>query len=862
MSSMSHHTIPPEGILDSEQQRSVAKQYQDKGWNTPFPMQEGQKFPPLSGVTGNIPEEVGREVAGNAWSTAQAGANLGLRMPPNVIGIDVDHYPEEGKEGAETLKALETELGELPKPFRSTRRGVDSPSAHYFFRVEDGRKWHNKAGEDIDVLQMTHRYAVAFPSTVDGKQYQWFNDKNQEVEIPEVSELPPLPAAWVEHLRKGTLSLKNAPAQDMGELESAQWLATVTPDYAGELGPIFKKVIEDDEGHELHSAFLNNGHDTLTDKQHWAVQLAVLEGQSGLKKALELLAALFRGTTAERRSADSQDAEVARALNGAVNKLRGEVESGNVVPLVAKYADPDLAQAVTSLKGADKVAETHTKLREKVGRIIRKLPAVAVSELVALLCTELVTIRVSEDSDVIMNMEEGGALQPGDMRQILNDKIMPEISRYRARFEQGSDEENAAGAVFGEAYALYRAGGLTSMFENTANAIRDTGRVFSASKLNSNPWLIGIGDEVLDLQEVERNPEGGFSAWLRPAEYDDAVTKSIPPIDISGGLESLKHREQSPGAGSTITEKLIETIHPDVAARRFVQKALGYSMFGQNKKHKFFVWYGSGGSGKGSLFDCVMATLGEDYVSELTPEQFKKGSASKPDPDYAASLGTRMTFVNETEEGMQIDAAAIKRGTEVRTGRELYSNKVVKYDGNTIAVMTNRPFVFNHDSGVARRLAVIPFNQRRKVIRAAQPGEQVPWRDRDEEKVWFFRWLLEGFALAMSEGLETEDYPPAIAKATREFIEEADPSARFFNLLEHTGDPEDFAISSELATKYREITGETVTEVSERAISMKISRWFKDQGRAGDKGKKDNANGYSGWFLNEEGQPLMLKIAG
>src|SRR5699024_8215193 len=140
----------------------------------------------------------------------------------------------------------------------------------------------------------------------------------------------------------------------------------------------------------------------------------------------------------------------------------------------------------------------------------------------------------------------------------------------------------------------------------------------------------------------------------------------------------------------------------------------------------------------------------------------KRGSASKPDPDYAASLGTRVTFVNETEEGMQIDAAAIKRGTETRTARELYSNEAVKYDGNTITVMINRPFVFNHDSGVARRLAVIPFDQSRQAVRDVQPGEMEPWRERDEEKVWFLIWLLEGFVLAMSEGLETEDYPPPV----------------------------------------------------------------------------------------------------
>lgn len=104
----------------------------------------------------------------------------------------------------------------------------------------------------------------------------------------------------------------------------------------------------------------------------------------------------------------------------------------------------------------------------------------------------------------------------------------------------------------------------------------------------------------------------------------------------------------------------------------------------------------------------------------------------------------------------------------------------------------------------------------------------------------------------MSEGLETEEYPPAVAKATREFVEEADNSMVFFNRLHRTGEPEDFVSSSELISSFQAITGMTVMDLSSNAITQKISRWFKDQGHDGDKAWVKGNRGYRGWVIQSE----------
>ena len=55
LNAISNDTIQgstPDGILASWE---VAEEYIRKGWTAPFPLPEGQKSPPIPGVTGGVP---------------------------------------------------------------------------------------------------------------------------------------------------------------------------------------------------------------------------------------------------------------------------------------------------------------------------------------------------------------------------------------------------------------------------------------------------------------------------------------------------------------------------------------------------------------------------------------------------------------------------------------------------------------------------------------------------------------------------------------------------------------------------------------------------------------------------------------
>src|SRR5690606_24446825 len=99
--------------------------------------------------------------------------NIALRLPPVVIGLDVDHY--EDKHGADTLATLEAQLGALPRTWISTSR-TDGVSGIRLYRVPAGVEgWPTQAGPDIEIVRYAHRYMMVWPAVHPlGGIYRWY----------------------------------------------------------------------------------------------------------------------------------------------------------------------------------------------------------------------------------------------------------------------------------------------------------------------------------------------------------------------------------------------------------------------------------------------------------------------------------------------------------------------------------------------------------------------------------------------------------------------------------------------------------------------------------------------------------------
>ncbi|MDQ3485449.1 MAG: AAA family ATPase [Actinomycetota bacterium] len=195
-------------------------------WN-PIPLPAGRKTPPPDGVTGwrgryTTPADLERQ----DWDWS---GNLAIRLPPDVIGLDVDVYHG----GGGTLDALEARLGPLPKTIWSTS-GRDDGSGIGLFRVPVGTVFVS-ALPGIELIQASHRYVVCAPSLhPEGRRYRWFDEaEDDEVEFPPApGDLPELPWAWLAELRSekmagATAALPERCAEFIAQHTEAQQPAAV-----------------------------------------------------------------------------------------------------------------------------------------------------------------------------------------------------------------------------------------------------------------------------------------------------------------------------------------------------------------------------------------------------------------------------------------------------------------------------------------------------------------------------------------------------------------------------------------------------------------------------------------------------------
>lgn len=178
--------------------------YWRQGWRGVLPLRRGRKIAPPTGFTGKAGAEPSYPDV-MSWAELYPDGNLCLRMPADVIGIDVDAYG--AKTGADALAEAEQRWGALPATVLTTSR-EDGVSGIRLYRIPagvelaEGIEFPELGVGDIEIVQRHHRYALAWPSIhPEGRGYWWRNSDGQIVGIPAVDELPELPAAWLEALR-------------------------------------------------------------------------------------------------------------------------------------------------------------------------------------------------------------------------------------------------------------------------------------------------------------------------------------------------------------------------------------------------------------------------------------------------------------------------------------------------------------------------------------------------------------------------------------------------------------------------------------------------------------------------------------
>jgi Bifunctional DNA primase/polymerase, N-terminal/AAA domain len=287
--------------------RTSAPLYVGAGWSGVLPLPAGEKSPPPTGYTGEDGVDPDTEAI-ETWRRERGDGNVALRLPEDVVGIDVDNY--DGKDGGGTLKALVDRWGPLPPTWISTSRRDtgDTVSGIRLYRIPAGLKLPGQAGAGIEIVQHHHRYTVVFPSVnpLTQRMYRWYAPDGEICErVPSAHELAELPRAWLE----GLTETSGGTATDRAALApSAEWSGSV------------KKTL----GEALTDMATGmSRHGTVTQS---TMALARLEERAhpGASEALEALGAVFTDAIkADRASPQEAAKEWGDLVKSARKKVAG-----------------------------------------------------------------------------------------------------------------------------------------------------------------------------------------------------------------------------------------------------------------------------------------------------------------------------------------------------------------------------------------------------------------------------------------------------------------------------------------------------------------------------------------------------------
>lgn len=248
------------------------------------------------------------------------------------------------------------------------------------------------------------------------------------------------------------------------------------------------------------------------------------------------------------------------------------------------------------------------------------------------------------------------------------------------------------------------------------------------------------------------------------------------------------------GAVSTLWTQTVHTImQGNTDNIQFLQRALGYSLLGENERECFFVCYGpSTRNGKDTVLGTVTTMLGDYAIAarpELIAKKYKFDSENCASEAIAQLANKRLVYISELQEGMKMDAGTMKAlsgRTKIRA-RFLYEGSFDFQSECRIFIGTNhRPIISDQTVFKSDRVKVVPFD---KHFSEAERDETLKSRlVKPDELSGVLNWCLDGLKAYKERGLEM---PPDVQSATNEYQYDSDDVSRFaIEYLEPDNRPE------------------------------------------------------------------------
>ena len=144
----------------------------------------------------------------------------------------------------------------------------------------------------------------------------------------------------------------------------------------------------------------------------------------------------------------------------------------------------------------------------------------------------------------------------------------------------------------------------------------------------------------------------------------------------------------------------------------YVQRIVGLAAIGEVYQEAMIIAYGDGSNGKSTFWNTIASVMG-GYAGLISADVLTVGCKRNVKPELAEVKGMRLLIASELDEGQRLSTGIVKQlcSTDLIEGEKKYKDPFKFRPTHTLVLYTNHlPRVGASDSGIWRRLIVIPFN--------------------------------------------------------------------------------------------------------------------------------------------------------
>lgn len=299
------------------------------------------------------------------------------------------------------------------------------------------------------------------------------------------------------------------------------------------------------------------------------------------------------------------------------------------------------------------------------------------------------------------------------------------------------------------------------------------GLAITGDEWNADPWSLQAGELLIDLKNGE----------ARPGLPSDYINKAAPTK--WEGIEK---------AAPNWCMFLSEIFSQNVELVEYVQRVLGSALVGKPSQQEFYILWGEGRNGKGTILETLKEVLGPGLAGAIRSEmvmESRQGGGSGADPELLDLQGKRVVWTSETGDGKRLNAEKMKlfTGGDTLSSRYNYSNEIISFrPTHTLFMLTNhKPRIAASDTAVWDRLRLIPF-QMRFVDSPFADNERMKDPELQEkllqEASGILAWLVQGCLIWQLHGMNP---PPVVKESGEEYRLDQDPIQQFINECCHVG---------------------------------------------------------------------------